>query len=525
VKIRDEPTGHTWIGHPTGPSGIPYSFTVANNYLYASNPYDTFKWSPAHGVQNWGIQGMAGYPVVTLITGSLTATKGYQYVVTYVNSTSGHESSPSAPSVTTGPFTAKNMTIAWGTPVDPQVDFVNIYRTPDGGAANPQEMGLVAQVLVGSSPYTDSAPDSALSAVQFAPGFYVNDPPPQMLSIVSYAGRIWGAIGVKVWFSGQEEISNGVPQESFPGASINSPAGNFFAYETEPTALAPLTDGVAVFVPGRIQKIEGDSLDTFRRYTLLAKRGTVTDFTVKVVGNSVLWFDRSHQLWLSDQGEIGRDIRPDMSMATLTTAQAAIHIAGEQHWICFLDPDNKLLYVYDLDIGGWNVPWSVAGTCIESIDVASGVTRLAVAINGHVLLENPGIYLDQTTQYDAFAVTNPVSLSPENNPDFVANLHHIAIESNEFQPLTVSVKTDEDPGRLTENNIAIRGGGFNPLNTVNDPPMRRNGIYLIQKNYMGSPDPAAPACRRLAVRIDWRQPEPALWALYSIDFAMTPVGN
>jgi hypothetical protein len=222
------------------------------------------------------------------------------------------------------------------------------------------------------------------------------------------------------------------------------------------------------------------------------------------VGTSVLWFDRSNQLWLSDQGEIGRDIRPDLATVTLTTAQACIHIAGEQHWICLLDPGKSLLYVHDLDTSQWNVPWTVAGTCIESIDTSPGVTKLAIALNGtQVRLENPKLYLDGTVQYSAYAVTNPLSLAPESNPDMTAVLHHVALESNQYQPVTVAVKTDEDSTALSAAQITalnpLGSGGFNPLTTVTDPPYRTNGQYLIQKNYMGNPDSAAPACRRIAL--------------------------
>ena len=517
------------VGAAVTTSGVPFSFTVANNYLFISNPTECHKWSPDHGLQNWGILAPSSAPAITLVSsGSLTATSqtGYSYVVTYVNSVTGHESSPSPLSAWTGAFTSKNISVSWTTSTDPQVDKVNIYRTTDGGARNPQEMGLVAQVLATSSPYVDSTQDSFLSAVQFAPAFYQNDPPPAMASIISYAGRIWGIVGTRVWYSGQEEISNGVPQECFLGASVNSLDGNFYAYAVLLSALAPLSDGVAVFGANRIEKIEGDSLDTFRRYTLLAKRGTLTDLTTKVVGSSVIWFDRAKQLWLSDQGEIGKDIRPDLSEANLLTVQAAIHIAGEQHWICLLDPDNSLLYVFDLDVGVWNVPWSVAATTIESIDTAPGITRLVVGVNGtKVMLENPNLFLDGAVQYGAYAVTNPLSLAPDSNPDVVGYLHHVAVESNQYPPYTVSVKTDDDPGEIAAMQEHSLTTGFNQLNTVTDPPLRSNGQYLLQKNYMGNPDQTTPACRRLAVRLDWTIAESALWALYSIDLAMMAVGK
>jgi hypothetical protein len=191
-----------------------------------------------------------------------------------------------------------------------------------------------------------------------------------------------------------------------------------------------------------------------------------------------------------------------------------------------LDPANSLLYVYDLDLGAWNVPWSVAGTTLESIDTAPGVTQLALALNGtEIRTENPNRYVDGTFEYNAYLVTNPLSLAPENNPDFTAVLDHVALESNQYQPVSVAVKTDEDSTALAVANLGGGNpyGGFNVLNqSITDPPYRTNGQYLIQKNYMGTPDSATPRCRRIAVRMDWTTAEPTLWALYSIDLAMRP---
>jgi hypothetical protein len=71
-------------------------------------------------------------------------------------------------------------------------------------------------------------------------------------------------------------------------------------------------------------------------------------------GLGVLWF------WAvptgsgcPTKGEIGRISVQTHRGVSLTLAQAAITLP-RQHWICLLDP--SLLYIYDLDIGGWNVP-------------------------------------------------------------------------------------------------------------------------------------------------------------------------
>jgi len=207
----------------------------------------------------------------------------------------------------------------------------------------------------------DNAPDVSpgigtpgLSATRVAPPFLRNDPPPPSKGLVWAQGRFWTFQNNVTYYSGLEEINaNAIPEESWPSGVD----GNQYPWDKQVNGHAALLDGIAVYVSSTIYKIEGDSLDTFRRYALIQKRGCRTRTAVASLGGSVAWFDSTRTMWVSDAGEIGRDIRPDLQTVDPTQAVVAIHIDKLNHWITLLDPPNGILYVYDLDRARWMPPW------------------------------------------------------------------------------------------------------------------------------------------------------------------------
>jgi len=75
---------------------------------------------------------------VTAVSGSAgtmsASNGGYQYVYCYINGTTGHVSSPTPASATTGNFTNKlNVGITVVASTDPQVTGIRLFRTTDGG--------------------------------------------------------------------------------------------------------------------------------------------------------------------------------------------------------------------------------------------------------------------------------------------------------------------------------------------------------------------------------------------------------
>jgi hypothetical protein len=99
------------------------------NATYMCNGTDAKKWDGTT-VTGWGITAPAvATSIATVGSGSLSPQSGYRYVYTYKNSTSGHESTASPQSASTGgPLTSKNFKLTGTLSVDAQVDKINIYQ-------------------------------------------------------------------------------------------------------------------------------------------------------------------------------------------------------------------------------------------------------------------------------------------------------------------------------------------------------------------------------------------------------------
>jgi hypothetical protein len=440
----------------TSSSAEPFDFVVSNNTCYFGNGTDMKKYDSST-LSNWGILAPAQAPVITLNAGSTwNVYTGLAYCYTYFNSVTQHESSPSPTALTIGPWQRASVSIVLPASTDPQVTNIRVYRTPDGGSQDPALMQEISNSPFPNSNATriDTTPDTSLS-IRVAPEFLRNDPPPASKGFVFYGGRIWGFVNNTTYYSGFEEIANGVPEESWPSGLD----GNFYPFDKEVQAHAPLTDGIAVFTAPRIYKIEGDSLDTFRRYTLLEKRGTRSRTAVTSLGGSVAWLDTSNTVWISDIGEISVPIRPDLQAINPATCYIAMHISGIYHWLVVLDGEGGKLYVYDLDTSQWMPPWTVGqSSALFSGEIGVGSIQLELALGKTTLAKLvPGSYLDNTSPYAPIIKTNLYRLTPDANPSFKGVHAWSEIKTDNQVPTQVSQMTDDDPTTAGYRDITANG--------------------------------------------------------------------
>jgi hypothetical protein len=329
--------------------------------------------------------------------GTFTATAGYQYVFCYGNSNTGHISSPSPVSANTGVFTLKaNVAVTLTASTDSQVNQIRLFRTTDGGGGIYYELP--------TSPYpnstgavNDAAADTALNVLSIAPTSTFNDPPTPFVGMVYFSGRIWGFTGNKVWFSGLEEINQGVPEESFPSGL----AGNFWAFDEPVTGLA-VAGGVnnqilAIFCGGRLYGITGNTLDTFRRFNISQRRGCRNRTTITMLGGMVSWLDSSNQVWASDGNslqEMSQDIRPDLVGINPAICSATFHISGRFHWYV-LSINGKSNFIpasasADRASSG-TVAWSSIGNIFVADNIYASVTLTSQV--SHLLQAQPNPFV------------------------------------------------------------------------------------------------------------------------------------
>jgi hypothetical protein len=494
----------------------PFDFAVFDDILYYGNGSTQTSmraWTGTGADRLWGIVKPAAGPGIGTSATGISAFSGYYYRTTYRNSVSGHESSSSPLSVCTAIFTNKEVDVTLVASTDTQVTGIGVYRTTDGGSTDPSRM----QEITGS-PFAnanaviiDTTPDGSLST-RTCPGTTSNDPPPPCSRFSVIPGRIFGAINATVYFSGAEELNGFSRQaESWPSGIT----GNSYPFDKEVVATAPMSDGVACFCRGRIWKIEGDRRDNFRRYKLLEKRGAVNHTNVTSLGNSVIWFDTAHQVWLSDEGEIGFDIRTDLANVNPDTASIAVHISKTAHWILLLDGATGRIFTYDLDTKQWMTPWQIQGatsaSCLNSGETSSGLSKLTIAYNqNNIIHQNPIDYRDNVSPYLANATTNLFEIHPDQKSEWNGIIDFFAIETDASIVSSVGVLADDDPATGTYTDITAN---------IQDPPQRAQGTNLVKKLYMASP--AIAQCERASFSFSW----PAVnsnFKLYGLDAGWHP---
>ena len=364
-----------------------------------------------------------GGPTVALVAGGFTPapSTGFFYVFTYGNSNTGHISSPSPASALIKPDGTHSVQVTLTASTDPQVNQIHVYRTTDGGAGSYFEIPT-SPYANSSANITDNAADTALNISSIAPTATFNDPPTPFQGPVYFSGRIWGFAGNKVYFSGLEEIIQGVPEESFPSGL----AGNFWAFDEPVQGLAVAGTGdnqtLAVFCGGRIYGITGNTLDTFRRFSISQRRGCRNRTCIATLGGMVAWYDSANQIWASDGNtlkELSTDIRSDFVGLSPTNCSMTFHVSGRYHWLLFSTGAN--VYVYDMDMEQWMPPWSPDLSYIFSGETSPG-NYVLMASNGKKAIQLGNNFNDNGTTYAPVMKTCLLSVVP----DFGARFSYMA---------------------------------------------------------------------------------------------------
>lgn len=481
-------------------SDEPFDFVVANNHVFFGNGVLMWKYDGSN-VRKWGITPPAAAPSLALAGSGLTGV--YQYKIAWYNSTTGHISSPSPAGTTTA--ADDTVTITGNTNSDAQITHVIVYRTSAGGSKFFKHPATITYANYVASGYADSTADTALLTTE-APLAGQNDPPPASKVGEWYQGRIWTFYNDRVVHSGWEEIPIGtsdMPEECFP-------ADNYFPFGKQVSGVAsvgdPAKDGVlAVFTPGSIHSVTGDSLDTFTRGTIAEKAGLRQRATIAKYRKIVAWLDSANIVNITDGSqirEISLPIRPDIASISHPYSFMFAHTNGIDQWLILgigssVSQQAASLLVYDLDREHWMPPWVVAGTAGTSLETAAGTFRPIIASAGIVCELNRSVYKDGGSSGATYAGHVILGLSDitDGKIDHVGYVRYVGVEGAGDLNSNVSALVDDDPTT----------GAFTSLNGVTGNPrtphLRTNGNNLIESQW--ATDGAPSWGRRVGVRLDW----------------------
>lgn len=458
-------------------------------------------------LSKWGIDKPSA-PTVGTAAGSLNITASYYYRVTYGNSSTGHQSSPSDVSACIGANTGKKIQITLVASADAQVDKIHVYRTTDGGSTNPIQMEEIANSPFANANATVDDQTADVDLGNPAPALQSCDPPPAMRGLFTFQNRIGGFAKNVFYYSAFEEIgTTAVPEESFPSGTD----GNQRPYSSPVFGTTNTPTGAAIFTARTIFGVDGDSLDSFRWGTILDQRGTKYETNVLTVGTSIVWRDTSGQIWLSDIGEMGKDIRTDTKLTTPHNTQFVAHNFGDANWLLVLDVENGRIIPANMDNQHWMVPWPISGiTALASGETADGTVDLLAAINGTIYKLVAGTFTDAGSSYTPWVKTNLFKVAPDEQPDYYGVVDYVALETNGKLPVDIRQLNDDDPRQVSTTSgawISIKG------NEQDSTRRSSQGVYVVRKEYTSQP--ATNNAQRIALYIEWRPGDN--FALYSLD--------
>ena len=438
--------------------------------------------------------------VVNAGAGTFSATQGYQYLFVFGNSNDNNISNPTPASLSTGVFTSKlRVEITLTASTDPQVNQIRVFRTTDTGT------GAIFFELPNSPfPNTsatvfDTAADNTLQVAQAVIVGTLNfsPPPPGLVNIEWYAGRLWGSVGNLLYFSA------GPDNAPMGRGTSNWPPGNVFELPTQIVKNVALNggNGMLVVTLDGIHVVQGISNPGFTVNKWLSDIGARQQNAVDTDGSNIYIFTSDRQfLRISSQGieELSQNISDQTDLLDPTQVYVCQHRSGSQDSRVFLTDGVSKWLPYNLMMGAWEpakTPVDGSGIgAIASIEIRPGIWKLLKGDTraGQVLQQrDQNTFSDNGTNYTWNVVFGNIPLA---DPSQLANVESIIGRfTNVGNIPTVSVLPND-----------ISGSFLQITRSVPEPPEASNPPtgHLARKYYLGD-SPAWSQMTHLQIQFSW----------------------
>jgi hypothetical protein len=460
-----------------GGGALQSSFNSVANIVYWCDGVNAKKWDGTT-VTNMGIVAPSITPGLSFSAGSLSPTVGYKYVYVFKNSSTGHISTASASSASSGVQTSKNITVQANGSGDTQVDKIDVYRTADGGA----QYFFVAEINnpgTGTWNYVDSTADSGLNTALIAPLALVNNPPPSGISLLTwYAGRLWAASGNTLYYSGGPDTLNGVGTEAWP------PINNFPVPGTI-TALASTSQGLVVFTRDDAYVVTGTNASTFTVPVLWQSNwGVASQNCVAQDGDTLYIFTTKGQVFSVSQAnglqEIGFLIQQKFTAMTPSSVYLAIHRSGGDEGL-FVSDGSANIYRYSTVSSSWDtVIQPVGGVhAISSIEISTSNWALLMGRatgSGFVLKRDLSVFTDDSSTYSASAIIGSIIVAPPRQTAKIESVLTQLVATGTYPTVSVMLNEVTDTSSLPATFTALP-------NPVPDPPELPQSVSLWVKRH------------------------------------------
>ena len=492
-------------------------------------------------VSSSGGWGASAHPVTVRI--------GWKYAYSWefdagnISSRSPIETDPDEDQSSTGPFTNLNPEVVVRN--SSKARAIIIWRTLDGGGNylfldrvtpgpadsdytytdNQRESG-------GGGTFDDPQSDTMLDSANVAPSETSNDPPPPITdagtgvldpgddpleigdaiekstNIVSSQGRLWYGIRTVLFFSGLEEINNGIPEHCWPSGFT----GNYIPIGEPTVALDTGPLGVVRFSTKHVYITSGFNRESFAETRVLSNSGmpaghpnahcsyqdvvfwVTSDFRVcALVGNQMIVLSKP----LKDE------IEPRLSADTSTDwegprRELELHAwANQENQYLFLllrdksDVDTRM-WVYDLVRKAWNPPWFTKVTTMATGRPRTSAEKeelIGATFNG---ANSQIVHLDLTDKRDFIIGAGNTNYGF----NIVTNLMRVPI-GNHVNPLRRAgmvpdvlgfvlhrTKFTGDSAPAVTYRLDDTTGSFTTLSPLADPPRRAQSSGYNEDWYM-----------------------------------------
>jgi hypothetical protein len=417
-------------------------------------------------------------------TGALTASNGgWIYTVAIVNTLDNTVSNAAPVSVPTGNFQGSqgiligagmglttvqnNMSGAVSQTVDPQGDYVAIFRSTDGEAQPfliPSANGVPGVTLPLSEymlfGYTDTTPDTGLNNLIEAPILGENTPPPQTATNFAFhLGSLWYSVGnVVFWTSGPNTpIGNGLNGTN----PLNTDSMPSLVKRLVPTAT-----GMMVFTISDVYIIQGSNTASspiqpalpllpgigISSYNALDLNGAVIG--IFTTDNQFLLLDPSSGVTMAafpigdqlllDNGTPGQSFNP-------ANVYVAWHSQGiDQGWYICDGTNGWYRGITTPSPEGPGYTWAPFATivggagAVQSLEVTPGVHRLIIGLTGSgtpLLERDLNVFTDAGSPYPANVTVGSAVLA---QPGQIAEVAFVTTDSVRIgSPISIGILADE----------------------------------------------------------------------------------
>jgi hypothetical protein len=510
-----DPNGNIEAPYRTGVTGeTAPKFATGVNSLTLDNP--NLIWI------NEGTAGAAPKGTVSTYNG------GWKYCIALVNTLDNTVSNATNPTTATGNFVGvEGITLApaAGLPtlaqIDPQSDYVAIFRTTDGGDTPLLIPGQVTTWTIPLSTYitdgyVDKTPDTGLNNLIQAPILGQNTPPDAGAQNLAYhLSRNWYSIGNVVYYT------TGPSTPAGNGLNGTSPA-NVIPFPSFVKRIVPTALGAIIFTVSDIWIVQGSATanDPIRNPQIFAQGvGLLSYNALDVNGAHIGFFTSDHQFCILNPNggidyagfPIGDQFRLDNGNPGQTWNPANVHVS----W--YVNGEDQGWFVSDGTFGWYKlittpVPeqgmtWSpfatIVGGCsaVQAVETSPGVHSLLVGPSGtgYLLQRDLTTNADNGSPYPAYAIVGSAVLAQPGQVAIISFVHCDSIKTG--TPMTLGIILDEA--------IPYYTGAFNILKRwENDPPNLKSSKSLYSQRFYLSEltgEDEEAACRHCQIKVQWAE--------------------